>query len=265
LVLDIDGTIVDKDGQISNLDKESLSEVRKSGLAISLCTGRSTGSCIGVIEHLHLDGLHTFCDGALVCNSDQTQQIYIDPIEGNLVKQLCDITNKNNIALELYTATDCLINRETPISAIERDFFGINPRITDFTNIWQNERIIKGGIVTSSPVEEDRVKVLSKEFTESLDFGWAKTPAYPNMCFINVTAAGVNKGRALRALAKHLGIDMEEVVAIGDGNNDITLLAEAGMAIAMGNAPENLKSLADYITGDVNHSGVAQAVRKFLL
>ena len=78
-------------------------------------------------------------------------------------------------------------------------------------------------------------------------------------------APGVSKGRALEALASYLGISLAEVMAIGDGINDIPLLSVAGLAIAMGNAPDEVKAVADYITLDVDHSGVAAAIEKFLL
>jgi 5-amino-6-(5-phospho-D-ribitylamino)uracil phosphatase len=265
LALDIDGTIVDKNGNISAQDLQTLSEVKKTGLKISLCTGRSANSCVSIIDQLQLEGYHTFCDGALVCNRDQSQEIYAEPIQPEQVKRLCATTQAYNIALELYTAQECLVDHETANSALERDFFGFNPRVTPFTDIWQKERIIKGGVATTSPAEEARVKALSREFAGSLEFGWARTPAYPSMCFINVTAPGVCKGQALKALAKHLDIDLANVMAIGDGRNDLSLLSEAGLAVAMGNAPQDLLALADYITEDVDHHGVTRALRQFLL
>ena len=78
-------------------------------------------------------------------------------------------------------------------------------------------------------------------------------------------APEVSKGKALRALASHLGISLTEIMAIGDGTNDISLLDSVGLAIAMGGAPDKLKAVADYITLDVDHSGLAAAINKFLL
>ena len=85
-----------------------------------------------------------------------------------------------------------------------------------------------------------------------------------NTDFINIINSGVSKGVALKKLASFLGISTEEIIAIGDGLNDISLLKTAGLAVAMGNAFPEVKRVADYITLDVDHSGVAAAVRKFL-
>jgi len=75
----------------------------------------------------------------------------------------------------------------------------------------------------------------------------------------------VSKGKALETLAAHLGVGMSEVMAVGDGTNDISLLGAAGLAVAMGNAPEEVKAVADYVTLDVEQSGLAAAVNRFLL
>ncbi len=69
---------------------------------------------------------------------------------------------------------------------------------------------------------------------------------------------------ALRALVAHLDISLEEVVGVGDGYNDIPLLTLAGMAIAMGNAPDGVKAIADYVTLDVDQNGLAAALEKVL-
>jgi len=80
-----------------------------------------------------------------------------------------------------------------------------------------------------------------------------------------VVAPEVSKGKALEALTLHLGILLSEVMAVGDGTNDITLLAKAGLAVAMDNAPDEVKAVADHIAPDVDQNGLAAAVERFLL
>ncbi len=83
-----------------------------------------------------------------------------------------------------------------------------------------------------------------------------------NERFIELTARGVSKGAALRALARRLGIRHEEIVAIGDQDNDRSLLEAAGLRVAMGNAVPELKALADLIAPSVSEDGVAWAIRE---
>ncbi len=263
LVVDIDGTIIGKDGHVSAEDSEALTKVRRRGIRVSLSTGRAAPSCRPIIEQLALDGYHIFFDGALVSNIDK--EIYARPIESGVVREGIEFAHQHDVYLELYSASRFFIERETWATEIHRDFFNLEPTVVDFTGLWERERIIKWGLVTASPEEAAKVKSFRLHFDRSLHFSPARSPAYPNIEFFNVVDLGVSKGKALAALASHLGIALTEVMAIGDGANDIPLLSSAGLAVAMGNAPDEVKAVAHHITLDVEHSGLAAAVKKFLL
>ena len=265
LVLDIDGTLVDKNGVISAEDRNALARVGDLGLPVSLSTGRVAQACLGIISQLSLDSYHIFSDGALVSNPNSGKEIYVQPIDKVIVKQAIEFAHLNRINLEFYSADHYFVERETWASDIRRDFYHTPPTVVDISKLWRKERIIKGVLTVRSPEERAKAESLYLQFKDSLSFSWTKTPAYPEVNFINVLAPEVSKGKALQALAPHLGISLAEVVAIGDGPNDISLLDSVGLAIAMSNAPDELKAVADYITLDVDHSGLAAAINKFLL
>ena len=134
-----------------------------------------------------------------------------------------------------------------------------------FGTIWRDEVIVKGGMAVRTAEEIESARRFITRFSERLAFTWTTTPALPEMRFINIIDKNASKGRALRALCKHLAIPMEQVCAIGDGANDISLLSEVGLAIAMQNAPAELKAVADKITEDVANNGVAKAIQSYLL
>ena len=265
LVVDVDGTLVGKDGSISAEDREALAKARQLGIQVSLSTGRVTQACLGIINQLSLDGYHIFFDGALVSGPAHGGEVYIQTISPDAVKRAVEFAFSNDISLELYSKTHYFIERETWASDMRRQFFGIEPTVVDFTKLWNRERIIKGGLTTSSPQEIAKARSFCLHFDSSLHFTWTKTPAYPDINFVNVLAPEVSKGKALAVLASHLGVSLDEVIAIGDGTNDIPFLTSAGLAIAMGNAPDEVKVVADYVTLDIDHSGLAAAVNKFLL
>jgi len=265
LVLDVDGTLLGSDGTISAEDREALVNARQSGVQVSLSTGRVPQACSTIINQLSLDGYHIFFDGALVSNPNQAREVYLKPISEELVRQIVEFVHLNEISLDLYSLTRYFVERETWATDIRRQFFGIEPTIIDFTNLWQQERIIKGTLTVSSPEERAKADSFYLQFKSSLSFSRTKTPAYPEVDFINVVAPEVSKGEALEVLASHLGISLSEVIAIGDGTNDIPLFSSAGLAIAMGNAPYEVKALADYITLAVAESGLAAAINRFLL
>ena len=157
------------------------------------------------------------------------------------------------------------MEEETWASDIRRQFFGIEPTVVDLTKLLNREKIIKGGLTVSSPEEVARARDFCLQFDGRFRFTWTKTPAYPDVSFINVLDPKVSKGKALEALAAYLGISLDEVIAIGDGPNDIPLLTSAGLGVAMGNALGELKAVADYVTLDIDHSGLAAAIGKFLV
>ncbi len=263
LVADIDGTIIGKGGQISAEDREALTKVRHKGIGVSLSSGRAAESCRPIIERLGLDGYHISFDGALVSNFDD--EIYARPIDRGVVREEVEFAHQHDIYLELYSASRFFIEWENWATKIHREFFNLEPTVIDFSGLWERERIIKGGLVTASPEEAAKAESFRLRFERSLHFSLARSPAYPGVSFFNVIDLGVSKGEALAALTSHLGIALGEVMAIGDGTNDIPLLSSVGLAVAMGNAPEEVKAVAHYTTLDVDHSGLAAAVKKFLL
>ena len=265
LVVDIDGTLLDKNGAISAEDKKALARAGNSGIRVSLSTGRVTQACLSIINQLSLDGYHMFFDGALVSNPEKGEEVYVKPISEEMVKQIVDFAHLNETDLDLYSATSYFVERETWATDIRRQFFGLQPTIVDFSQLWQKERIIKGTLVVFSAEERAKADSVYLNFKSNLSFSRTKTPSYPGVDFINVVAPDVSKGEALEALASFLGIPLAEVMAIGDGANDISLLSKAGLAIAMDNASDELKAVADYVTLDVDHNGVAAAISKFLL
>ena len=265
LVVDIDGTLLGKNGTISAEDRDALARACALGIQVSLSTGRVAKASLRIINQLSLDGCHIFFDGALVSNPKKGEEVYVQPISKVVVRQAVEFVHLNEINIEFYSASHYFAERETWSTDIRRQFFGIEPTIVDFINLWEQERIIKGTLTVSSPEERAKASRFCLQFEYSLHFSSTKSPAYPEVDFINVLAPGVSKKKALEALASHLGISMNEIIAIGDGTNDISLLSSVGLAIAMDNAPDEVKAVADYVTLDVDHSGLAVAIDKFLL
>jgi Cof subfamily protein (haloacid dehalogenase superfamily) len=266
LVLDVDGTLINKHGTISETDRQALNEAHNAGIRVSLCTGRVTRACESILSQLSLDGFHIFFDGALVFDPIQNREIYSHPIESRLVKETCQAALSCGAQIEFFSAARYFSDKESWRTNLRQTFFGTSPTIVDYQTLWQRDkRIIKGGIIIKSPEEDYKIEQFTSMVKDSLSITWTRTPAWPDLSFINITSAGVSKGKTLEALASHLNIKLSEVAAIGDGTNDMALLSTAGLAVAMQNAPDTLKILADYVTVDVEHSGVAEAIKKYIL
>jgi Cof subfamily protein (haloacid dehalogenase superfamily) len=263
LVVDIDGTLLGSRGGISEEDKQALAAARRVGVKVCLSTGRASQGCHWVIDELSLDGYHIFFDGALVWGVDR--ELYVEPLDMGVVREVVDFVRQNDIYLELYSATDYFVEWENWATEIHRNYFKLEPRVIDFGHLRGGQKFVKGGLITRDEEEVAKARSFRTRFDRSLRFSVARSPAYPGVEFINVLAPEVSKGKALTTLAAHLGIPLSEVMAIGDGTNDISLLSVAGLAVAMGNATDEVKAVAHEVTEDVSESGVAAAVNRFLL
>jgi Cof subfamily protein (haloacid dehalogenase superfamily) len=264
LVVDVDGTLVGRDGSVPVKNREALAKARNSGIAVSLSTGRVPHTCFDIIKQLSLDGYHIFFDGALVSNHDQSREVYVQPLSKEIVREAVEFARQEGIYLELYSPTRYFIEWENWATEIHRQF-GLEPVVTDLTKLPNHESVIKAELMTSFPEEVAKAESFRLRFNRRLHFSVARSPAYPGVDFINVVDLGVSKGKALAMLTAHLGIPMAEVMAIGDSTNDLSLFSEVGLAVAMDNAPNEVKAAAHYVTLDVDQGGLAAAVSRFLL
>ncbi|MBR1628802.1 MAG: HAD-IIB family hydrolase [Lachnospiraceae bacterium] len=89
--------------------------------------------------------------------------------------------------------------------------------------------------------------------------------AYTETTSLEMTPKNVSKGSGLKLLAKHLGIEIQDVVVVGDAENDRTMFETAGFSVAMGNALDAIKAIADAVVADNDHNGVGEAIRKYLM
>lgn len=265
LVVDIDGTLVNARGGISAADKAAIAEVQANGVKVALSTGRVIEASRGIISELGLNGVHIFFDGALVYDLGRRATVQVQPINSDTLKSGIAFARANAVYLELYAIDRYFVEEITWADKIHREFFGLRSTLADFDDVIGRETIIKCELMIHNDIEEAKARLFMEYFKGRLRGSEARTPAYPEMKFINVVDPGVSKGTALEKLAVHFGIGLERVMAIGDGTNDLPLLDKAGLKIAMGNSRAELKAIADHVTLGVDESGVAAAIEKFLL
>jgi Cof subfamily protein (haloacid dehalogenase superfamily) len=263
VVIDIDGTLVDKNGNISPEDKAAVTRLDNSSVIVSLCTGRVIKASMPVIKELNLNTFHIFYDGALIYNPRSLSTIYARPLEAAIVREAIDFSRRNDIYLELYSSEKFFSEQPNWSDEVHRKFFHVEPTKVNFDDIWDKERILKAEVVVHNDEEAAKARLFRDHFGDKLRYSIARSPAYPEIDFINIVNPQVNKGEALKKLMEHYGYLPSEVIAIGDGLNDIPLLQAAGVAVAMGNAFPEVKQVSDYITLPIEEHGVAAAINFF--
>ena len=169
-MVDIDGTLLGRDRAISAKDREALARSRALGVMVTLSTGRAAAATSHIINQLSLDGYHVFFDGALVSKPNQGEELYVKPLDKAVLRQAIEFAHLNDISIEFYSVAHYFAERETWSTNIRRRFFDIQPTIQDFTNLWQQERIIKGTLTVSSPEERARAKSFCTQFKSTLNF-----------------------------------------------------------------------------------------------
>ncbi|MFV0458989.1 MAG: HAD family hydrolase [Actinomycetales bacterium] len=251
VALDIDGTLIHYDGRMSDRVTAALSQAAERGHHLVIATGRSvTGSMDVMAQAGLLHGLGVFSNGALTCRLDPSAP------HGYQVTNLVTFDPTSVIAMVREHLPDALF-------AVE-DLDGIK-----ISREWPGDNEIAGR-VDVVPLEQmlaqptTRVVVYSpdhdaEEFAEVVGriglHGVEYSIGYS--AWLDLAPAGVSKASALEQVRRELGVDPEHTIALGDGRNDLEMLTWAARGIAMGNAHDDLKAVADEIGPDVREDGAA--------
>ncbi len=265
LVLDVDGTLVDSNGDISKKDIEAIQIARDRGVIVSLSTGRIPLACKWSLSKLQLDGFHIFIDGALVSDLDVKAVVRTQPIDRETVLEAVEFARSNKIYMEMYTIDKFYAEQANWTDEIHKNFFGACITLDDIEKVGKKYEILKMETIARYPEEYEKAELLKKKFSGKLRFSIARSPAFPGVDFVNIIEPVVSKGNALKQLANHFKTPLEKVVAVGDGLNDLSLLSDAGLGIAMDNAFDEVKAVADVITGSVDNGGVAEVIQNYFL
>ncbi|HHT62691.1 MAG: Cof-type HAD-IIB family hydrolase [Bacillota bacterium] len=256
---DLDGTLLNERCMISQRTKEAIRRLKEKGIIFTFATGRMYRSALHFALELEMDVPLITYEGALVKTSATKQVIYHRPLPGELAKKVVDIGEENRLNINVYLDDELYVHRVTEEI---RDYCRVVQVPYNHVENW------------SSLLDRDPTKVLFMGEAEKLDYLWVQlkeefgdqvyiTKSSPH--FLEFTHPRATKGYGIKVLAQEFGIKKEEIMAFGDNLNDLELLKAAGFGVAMGNAREELKQVADYVTGYNYEDGVAAAIEKFVL
>ncbi|WP_343209422.1 Cof-type HAD-IIB family hydrolase [Anaerolentibacter hominis] len=266
VALDLDGTLLNSSGEIDTDTCETIRRYARQGTEFAFCTGRS--SCELVPFAALLPEIHyaVTCNGAYAVDLTDGYNIYENLIPMDEVRSIYQSLCDFDMLFELFAdgtvyspepALRDLSRYEVPhLESLIRE---TRQGISDFPEFIASRTDPVGKINIFFPGaayrDQARIHALSLPYDIS----------YQEKTNLEFNKQGVNKGDGLAQLIRYIGISPTDVMAIGDNNNDLTMGRAADLFIAMGNACEELKHIADYITADNNSSGVAKAIRKFVV
>ncbi|MDJ1467303.1 Cof-type HAD-IIB family hydrolase [Cytophagaceae bacterium DM2B3-1] len=248
---DIDGTLVSfTTHTVPDSTQKAIKALQEKGIKVIIATGRSI-TAIDHIRYLNFDGFITFNGGC--CVGPDGSVLFRKAIDPNDIQTLLDYTEHNPLSFSLMYENSVSINDVTPEVAGMYAHLNlpvpplVHREHTDITGVLQANIFL-------SP--EDEVAFMPKVMPNCVASRW--TPL-----FADVNPIGQSKQVGIDVFCQYFGIDVSETMSFGDGGNDITMLKYTGIGVAMGNANENVKEIADYITEDVDNDGVFKALVHF--
>ena len=253
VALDVDGTIVNGDNELSDVVRDAVVAIRDAGIETVISTGRAISGVMDTVGKLGFtDGLAVASNGAVVFSYDPVEIIHSVTFDAaDAVRRVLEEVPDAIVAVE-QVGTGFRVNRPFPE--------------TEFADQWvidDVERLIAEPVTRVVIRSTDHTPA---EFTAIVhDLGLTGTNYFIGYsAWLDLAPEGVSKASGLDVLCERLGLTAADVLAVGDGNNDLEMLQWAGRGVAMGQSPDSLKAAADAVTGSIDEDGLAQELTKYL-
>lgn len=268
VALDLDGTTLDDNGNISVRTVEAFQKAMEQGVHIVVCTGRTFASLPAqLFEIAGLEYVVT-SNGAKITRLADRKTVYENNIGSEAVTQIAEILKPLGYSLEVFLEGKAYIAKEEyeeyqANGSTFRDIgYVLSTRkpVENFFDYIQKNRAHIENINISFPTQKDRTLLM--ELLEPVENVTLTSSFVHN---IEVGGSTTSKGEALRYLMGELGCTEKELLAAGDSPNDLAMIRLAEIGVVMGNASASMKTHADYVTDTNAEDGVAKAIERFVL
>lgn len=263
VALDTDGTLLSSDDRILPSTKEAVKKALDKGVKVVLCSGRPLAGLKPYMDQLGIRGADQYAvtlNGAIMRNADD-QILAQNLLDNHYYRELTKYAKENHVPFNIVDPDSRIITADHDV-----DYF-------ELLQAWEN----KAGMLIREPDEMPADFAISKgcfvgdpqrldNFEPQLrkDFGQELYIVRADQYFLEVLHPDVSKGNGLVELGEKIDIKPEEMMAMGDAGNDISMFKVVGTAVCMGNGTEEAKQAADYITASNDEDGIAQAFDKFV-
>lgn len=263
IALDMDGTLLNDSKEITEITKSTLKKARIKGIKIVLASGRPIDGLKSYLNELNLmeDNEYVLSyNGCLVQETKSGKVIHSVGLKGKDLKYIYEISKKLNVNIHAFSNKLGLITpKMNKYTKLEADINKIKINIVDFNEVSDDEDIIKVMMIDEEDILDEAIKNLPKEILQK--YTTFKSSPY----FLEIINKSADKGEGLKALAEHLDVKREEIIAIGDAENDLAMIKYAGLGVAMNNGSKAVKDIADCITESNEEDGVAKLIIREVL
>lgn len=247
---DIDGTLVSfKSHTVPESARRAIARLREQGVKVFIATGRLMKH-VGIVNDIEVDGYITVNGG--YCITSAGEVIFESAFPRATVERVIDLSEQYGFDLNVMTHEDMYVSSMGERVQKIASMINIMPTVADVRAIAATQPVVQMCPYISRELEQEIMPLLP----DCVGSRWIET-------FMDLNVRGVDKSLGIQQVMNYYGLTMAEAMAFGDGGNDLPMVRDAAVGVAMGNACDELKAVADYITSSVDEDGVSRALEHF--
>jgi len=261
LALDIDGTLLTDDKRLTDKVKKAVKNALDAGTIVTICTGRPIQGVEWLCRELSMENMPIITyNGAVVVAGGDRKILYEKGVGPDEAREILSYVDYTKTTVVLWSQNQLYVNESNERTEKYKTLSGVEPVVFE-----DAEDIICQGITKilliggEEDVQEVKRRVEVGGLADKVNF-YTSNPKF--LEFINKETS---KGEAMGIIGDIYGITREEMIAIGDGCNDVPMIEYAGLGVAMANAGAEVRAKADYVTLSNEEDGVAAVIEKFIL
>ena len=265
IALDLDGTLTNSEKNITPRTFDALMKAQREGVRLVLASGRPTFGIAALANQLQLAdyaGYVLSYNGGRIIDWCEKTVIFSQVVDQKLVPILYDFAEKAQLPIVTYLPEAILASKNEGEYLAEEARINGMPVVVAQNFVEEAMQIAGGSTKFLIPGEPELLIQLESDMKAALSEQMEVFRSAP--FFLELPPKGIDKAQSLQRLLTHLGLERESLMAFGDGFNDLSMIQFAGQGVAMANAVEEVKSIADFVTTSNEEDGIAHALEQLL-